>query len=209
LLWRVFLINAAMLAAATLALALSPATVSFPLALTEALVLGGGLASTLALDFTLLRRALSARPPSAAPMTASAAGMPGVSAPRLGRTTVGDGPAFDAGEPPRAVRLLVGWARPHHLSEEEAEGWARREMPPLLAAAGVARARLVRLSSASPRYHRPWDWLLELDVAPGGDVKQCVESPAWREWLGDLRLLGLGPAAMVAAHTRVVSAEKR
>src|SRR5919112_1829399 len=57
LVWRVFLTNAAMLTAATLALALSPATVSFPLALTEAVVLGGGLAATLSLDLVALRRA--------------------------------------------------------------------------------------------------------------------------------------------------------
>src|SRR5215213_8567143 len=58
LLWRLFLINAAMLTVATLALAFSPATVSFPIALTEGLVLGSGLAATLALDLLVLRRAL-------------------------------------------------------------------------------------------------------------------------------------------------------
>ena len=57
LLWRVFASNAAVLAAATLALVLSPATVSFPVALTEAVVLAGGLAAMLGIDFVLLRRA--------------------------------------------------------------------------------------------------------------------------------------------------------
>jgi len=59
LLWRVFLSNAAVLVVATLLLALSPATVSFPVAITEAVVLGVGLAAMLALNFALLRRALS------------------------------------------------------------------------------------------------------------------------------------------------------
>jgi two-component system sensor histidine kinase UhpB len=57
LLWRVFLGNAAVLAAATLLLIATPATVSFPIALTEAIVLAGGLAAMLALDLVLLRRA--------------------------------------------------------------------------------------------------------------------------------------------------------
>jgi two-component system, NarL family, sensor histidine kinase UhpB len=57
LLWRVFVGNAVVLAAATALLILTPATVSFPIALTEAIVLAGGLAAMLALDFVLLRRA--------------------------------------------------------------------------------------------------------------------------------------------------------
>jgi two-component system sensor histidine kinase UhpB len=59
LLWRVFATNAAVLVAATLVLVLSPATVSFPVALTEVVVLAGGLAAMLALNLALLRRALA------------------------------------------------------------------------------------------------------------------------------------------------------
>jgi two-component system sensor histidine kinase UhpB len=57
LLWRVFATNAAVLVAATLALVLSPATVSFPVALTEVVVLAAGLTAMLALNLVLLRRA--------------------------------------------------------------------------------------------------------------------------------------------------------
>jgi two-component system, NarL family, sensor histidine kinase UhpB len=59
LFWRVFATNAVVLAVAAAALALSPATVSFPVALTEAAVLTLGLAAMLVLNFALLRRALS------------------------------------------------------------------------------------------------------------------------------------------------------
>jgi two-component system, NarL family, sensor histidine kinase UhpB len=59
LLWRVFLSNAAVLAVATLALAVSPLTVSFPIALAEIVVLGAGVAVMLAVDLVLLRRALA------------------------------------------------------------------------------------------------------------------------------------------------------
>jgi two-component system sensor histidine kinase UhpB len=57
LLWRVFATNAAVLAVATLALVLSPATISFPIAIAELIVLVGGLAAMLAIDLALLRRA--------------------------------------------------------------------------------------------------------------------------------------------------------
>ena len=57
LLWRVFATNAVVLAAATLLLVLTPATVSFPIALAELIVLMGGLAAMLVIDLALLRRA--------------------------------------------------------------------------------------------------------------------------------------------------------
>jgi two-component system sensor histidine kinase UhpB len=57
LLWRVFAGNAVVLLAATLVLVLSPATVSFPVALEELLVLAVGLSVMLSLDVVLLRRA--------------------------------------------------------------------------------------------------------------------------------------------------------
>lgn len=57
LLWRVFVAHAVVLALATLVLVLSPATVSFPVALTELLVLAAGLMAMLLLELALLRRA--------------------------------------------------------------------------------------------------------------------------------------------------------
>jgi two-component system sensor histidine kinase UhpB len=59
LLWRVFGTNALVLLVATAALIVSPATVSFPVALTEAIVLVLGLGAMLVLNLVLLRRALS------------------------------------------------------------------------------------------------------------------------------------------------------
>src|SRR3712207_2691917 len=59
LLWRVFTTNAAVLVVATLVLVLSPITVSFPVALTEAAVVAGGLVAMLVVDLLLLRRAFA------------------------------------------------------------------------------------------------------------------------------------------------------
>jgi two-component system, NarL family, sensor histidine kinase UhpB len=58
LFWRVFGMNAAVLLLAAAVLVVSPATISFPVAVTEAIVLAIGLAAMLALNFALLRRAL-------------------------------------------------------------------------------------------------------------------------------------------------------
>ena len=59
LFWRVFATNALIFAIAVGALALSPATVSFPVAMTEALVLALGMCAMLALNLVLLRRAFA------------------------------------------------------------------------------------------------------------------------------------------------------
>jgi two-component system sensor histidine kinase UhpB len=59
LFWRVFATNALVLVLAAAVLALSPATISFPVALAEAVVLTIGLGAMLVLNFALLRRALS------------------------------------------------------------------------------------------------------------------------------------------------------
>lgn len=53
--WRVVLANAVVFAVGTAVLALSPATVSFPVALAEGLVLAGGLAAILVANALLLR----------------------------------------------------------------------------------------------------------------------------------------------------------
>ena len=53
---RVFALNAVVLIAAALTLVLTPATVSFPVALTEAVVLAAGLGALLGFNFVALRR---------------------------------------------------------------------------------------------------------------------------------------------------------
>ena len=59
LFWRVFAVNAALLVAAGLALGLSPATISAPIAAVEAIVLGAGIVVLLAANYALLRRAFA------------------------------------------------------------------------------------------------------------------------------------------------------
>jgi two-component system, NarL family, sensor histidine kinase UhpB len=57
--WRIFAVNAVILVAAAVALALSPATVSFPIALTEGIVLAVGLVALLIVNLLLIRRSFA------------------------------------------------------------------------------------------------------------------------------------------------------
>jgi two-component system sensor histidine kinase UhpB len=57
--WRIFLVNAAVFALGAATLALSPATVSWPIALAEAAVLTAGLTATLLVNLVLVRRSLA------------------------------------------------------------------------------------------------------------------------------------------------------
>jgi two-component system sensor histidine kinase UhpB len=57
--WRIFLANALVLVVATGALAISPATVSFPIALTEGIVLTVGLIALLSITLVLVRRSFA------------------------------------------------------------------------------------------------------------------------------------------------------
>jgi two-component system sensor histidine kinase UhpB len=57
--WRIFAVNAVILVAAAMALALSPATVSFPIALTEGIILAVGLIAILIVNLLLVRRSFA------------------------------------------------------------------------------------------------------------------------------------------------------
>jgi hypothetical protein len=217
--WRVFGVNAAVFAGATLLLAVSPATVSFPVTVVEGVVLAGGLAATLAVNLGLLpwffgsARGLEPSP-AAARSAAGRAGDDGEAPARpAGEATVS---ACDRGHPAHAAptpaaqgpgmqRLLVCWRRPQGLAKEDAEAWARTELERLLAAERIDSARLTRLRGVSVRVDRSGDWLLELDVEPGCDAQAWLESSAWSAWLSDLHLLELRPQAMVAEHYRVLT----
>ena len=83
--WRIFVVNAVVFALGTVALALSPATVSFPIVLTEALVLALGLSAILLVNLVLVRRSL-------APLGRLMALMRRVDLLRPGERLAGEGP---------------------------------------------------------------------------------------------------------------------
>ena len=79
------------------------------------------------------------------------------------------------------ARVLVLWTRPYHLSAEEAERWAQAEAVRLLRHAGVERAELTRLASASEPDHGA-----------------CADDDPCAEWLSELQVLGTQPAVLLA-----------
>jgi hypothetical protein len=96
------------------------------------------------------------------------------------------------------ARLLIFWTRPQHLSAAEADAWVRGELRWLTGLAGVERAQLTRLRPGSERFGAAHDWMLELHLTAGATPADCVEARPCAEWLGDLRLLGMSPAVLVA-----------
>ena len=93
---------------------------------------------------------------------------------------------------------MIFWTQPQHLSVAEADSWVRGELQKVTGLAGIERASLTRLRSGSERFGSPHDWMLELHLAPGSAPAECVEAQPCAEWLGDLRLLGMSPAVVVA-----------
>jgi hypothetical protein len=115
-------------------------------------------------------------------------------------------PVADAAE---VARLLIFWTRPAHLTRQEAETWATAEVRRLLAVTGGGPARLERLQDAAASCPRPCDWLLELTLADGEDAHRRLDSAPWRDWLGDLRLLGMRPATVLIDECDGVDVEVR
>jgi hypothetical protein len=95
-------------------------------------------------------------------------------------------------------RLLIFWTGPRQLKGAQAEAWARSEARRLLEVDGARSAELTRLGSASVGYSADHQWLLEVQLAPDADPRECVEHEIWRTWLGELRLLRLQPRVLLA-----------
>jgi hypothetical protein len=95
-------------------------------------------------------------------------------------------------------RLLIFWTGPRSLKADEAERWARSEAARLLEVDGVRSADLTRLGSAVAGYSADHNWLLEVQLTPDADARECVQHELWRLWLGELRLLRLDPKVLLA-----------
>ena len=98
-------------------------------------------------------------------------------------------------------RLIVLAQRPYHLSVAEAEEWLRAQVVELAGLGGVLRVDMTRLASASLRFGREWDWLLEVHLDAAVDAQHTLREPACTGLLADLRLLGMRPAVAIAGPT--------
>jgi hypothetical protein len=87
---------------------------------------------------------------------------------------------------------------PRHLAPGELADSLERSVAALAGHADVTRVRMTELASASLRWARMFDWMIEAELAGTADPRDVVASPEWREALADLRLLGMRPSLAVA-----------
>ena len=95
-------------------------------------------------------------------------------------------------------RLLVLCQHPDHLPHEEAEAWLGQEVESVLGNEELREARLTRLGPASPQGASSFDWLVEFPLEAGSDSAALQRGGALSDLIGDLRLLGMAPAVLLA-----------
>jgi hypothetical protein len=105
-------------------------------------------------------------------------------------------------------RLLIAWTRPYHLTAAEADAWAQEAAARVAAAAGVRRAELMSLGTASVRHPCDGAWLLELQLGPDDDAHRIANGAPCAEMLLDLRLLGVQPRVALAERGVVLQANR-
>jgi hypothetical protein len=104
---------------------------------------------------------------------------------------------------PEVTRVMMTWNRPHHLSDSEAESWTLNELRRLWSEPSVDRVTLSHVSAG--KHHPPsWDWVCELHLISGMDAADFLDAPACREWLHDLRSLGMHPTVAILAASATV-----
>lgn len=104
----------------------------------------------------------------------------------------------------RVTRLLVLWTKPIQLPPHDMEDWVHKEAVRLHDLPAVMSLALTQLARASDRHARPADWLLEIELADHASSADCVESPLFAEWFGDMRQMGMRPTIMLADGTRAL-----
>jgi hypothetical protein len=92
----------------------------------------------------------------------------------------------------RVPRLVILWARPSHLSREEADTWVRHEVGAL----GIAGV-LAEVQPAAIEHPVSWHWMLELELEDATDGARSLRRGPVSDWLRDLRLLGMRPTVML------------
>jgi two-component system sensor histidine kinase UhpB len=181
LFWRVFATNAIVLAVAAGILVVSPATISFPVAVTELIVLSLGFAAMLVLNFVLVRRALSPLESLRVLMRGADPLRPGARAP------------LDAGAPELRAFMQTFNEMVERLESERRESAGRA-----LAAQEAERLRIAR-ELHDQVGQKLTAVLLELDRAAGsGDGLVAHAREGVRESMEDVRSIarGLRPEAL-------------
>jgi hypothetical protein len=101
-------------------------------------------------------------------------------------------------------RLLLLCRHPHHVPHEEAQAWLRRELQAVLDSEALRAATLTRLGPASGQWGSSFDWLVEFQLDAGFGWSALERGGGLRDLMGDLRLLGMAPAVLLADERSAV-----
>lgn len=99
--------------------------------------------------------------------------------------------------PDGVLRICIVCRRPRSGTTAEGFSYVSGEASKLTSVAGTRSVRVFPVASASMRWARQWDYLIEIDVGDGDDPRALLDSPQGRDVLGDLRLLGMTPTVAV------------
>jgi hypothetical protein len=94
-------------------------------------------------------------------------------------------------------RLVILWARPDHLTREEADAWVRAGVAGLEAAPGVTCADVAEVHPAAFEHPVLWHWILELDIVDHAAVARTLRHGPVADWVRDLQLLGMRPTVLL------------
>jgi hypothetical protein len=94
------------------------------------------------------------------------------------------------------VRVLVLWSACRGVEAGQDASWAEAQLAKLAGGDGIAAIALHAVGEASTQHTPPGSWCLELRLAEGYSPRQLIRARPWREFLGDLRLLGMQPRVM-------------
>jgi hypothetical protein len=97
-------------------------------------------------------------------------------------------------------RLVLLAEAPPHLDSEQTQAWLLRELAALVGRPGVDRVSLSRLESVSAHFARGFSWLIEVECAGPREAETATSKGAFRDLVGDLRLVGMHPSVALANH---------
>jgi hypothetical protein len=92
--------------------------------------------------------------------------------------------------------MLVLWNACRGVDAGQDASWAEARTEPLAACDGVAALALHPVGTAGVQHSPPCSWCLELRLADDHTPRDLIRAPPWREFLGDLRLLGMHPRVL-------------
>jgi hypothetical protein len=95
--------------------------------------------------------------------------------------------------------MLVLWNACRGVAPGEDAGWARARVEQLATCEGIAAIALHPVIGAGSREQPPCSWCLELRVADDRSPGELIRLRPWRDFLGDLRLLGMHPRVLAIA----------